>query len=110
MKLSHQKVTFPGRKQVFRIQDRKGNFIKDILALDDEKIKGKPLLIKVCDKGKIVYNSPDLNTIRKRLADDFKRFPKGIREIFVKYKYPVLVSPGLKKLKENLTRQLSKRQ
>ena len=57
MKLSRGKVTYPGRKQVFRIQDSKGIFIRDILGLEKEKIRGRPLLRKVVDKGRVIYNT-----------------------------------------------------
>ncbi|MBI2656807.1 nicotinate phosphoribosyltransferase [Candidatus Woesearchaeota archaeon] len=36
MKLSKGKVTYPGKKQVYRIVDRKGSYAGDILALRDE--------------------------------------------------------------------------
>ena len=58
MKLSKGKVTYPGKKQVYRVMDRKGNNAKDILALRDEKINGQKLLIKVMERGKVIYKMP----------------------------------------------------
>jgi nicotinate phosphoribosyltransferase len=110
MKLSKGKVTYPGRKQVFRIQDERGGFVRDILGLEKEKIKGKPLLIKVVDKGRIVYRPPSLDNIRKLLRRSLLKFPQELKSIYPRYKYPVIISPQLKNLRLTLSRQLEKRQ
>jgi len=110
MKLSKGKVTYPGRKQVFRVRDKRGDFIRDILALEGERINGKPLLVKVVDKGRLVYELPPLEKIRKYLRTNLVRFPLPLKEVTVKYKYPVAVSPGIKKLIRELSRRLSRGQ
>jgi len=110
MKLSKGKVTYPGRKQVFRIQDKKGKFIKDILGLEKERIKGKPLLVKVVGKGKIIYKSPSLGKIRAFAKNNLFRFPEKLKDVYSKFEYPVVVSPQLKKLRGSLIHQLGKRQ
>ncbi len=110
MKLSKAKVTYPGRKQVFRIQDRKGRFTRDILGLEKERIKGRPLLIKVIDKGKVIYKSPSLDKIRLFAKNNLARFSGALREVYPRYKYPVIISPQLKKLRCSLAHQLEKRQ
>jgi len=110
MKLSRAKVTYPGRKQVFRILDSKGRFIRDILGLEKEKIRGRPLLRKVVDKGRVIYNAPSLDKIRSFVKDNLAGFPKALNEVYPKYKYPVMISPGLKKLRRSLANQLGKRQ
>jgi len=110
MKLSKDKVTYPGRKQVFRIKNRRGIFVKDVLGLENENISGAPLLKKVVSNGKIVYKSPALEKIRQFTKGNLSRFPEGLKEIFPKYQYPVIISPQLKKLRRNLAYQLGKRQ
>jgi nicotinate phosphoribosyltransferase len=110
MKLSLGKVTYPGRKQVFRIQDKKGRFVKDILGLEKENIKGKPLLVKVVDKGKIIYKCPSLDSVRSSVQKGLGCFPKQLKDINAKYKYPVRISQGLAKLRRDLAGQLEKRQ
>ena len=67
MKLSKDKITLPGRKQVYRFRDAVGNFEKDIIALADEKVQGEPLLVKVMEKGKLIYKLPPLEYHRARL-------------------------------------------
>jgi len=110
MKLSKGKITYPGRKQVFRIKDKKGKFIKDILGLEKEKIKGKPLLIKAVEKGKIVYKFPALNKIRASVKNNLLKFPEAMRGVYSPYKYPVIISSRLKKLRHTLARRLESRQ
>ncbi|MFH0738362.1 MAG: nicotinate phosphoribosyltransferase [Candidatus Omnitrophota bacterium] len=110
MKLSKDKVTYPGRKQVFRIHDKNGNFIKDILGLEKEKISGLALLKKVVNKGRVIYEAPTLGKIRLALKSELCRFPQGLLNIDSDYSYPVLVSPALKRLQKTLVRQLRERQ
>ena len=110
MKLSKGKVTYPGRKQVFRAQDRKGKFIKDILGLEKEKVEGKPLLIKVVAGGKVIYKQPSLAKIRSFAKDNLSRFPERLKEVYPRYIYPVIISHKLKKLRRTLAHQLERRQ
>ncbi len=52
MKLSPDKVSLPGGKQVFRTKDANGMFANDIIALDDEELPGgSPLLEEVMKDG-----------------------------------------------------------
>lgn len=110
MKLSQGKVTYPGRKQVFRIQDKDGRFIKDILGLEREKINGKPLLIKVVQNGKVIHQTPPLDKLRISVRNNLARFPDRLKEVVPKYKYPVVISPQLKNLRRTLAHQLEARQ
>jgi len=110
MKLSQAKVTYPGRKQVFRVRDKKGRFVKDILGLEKENIQGRPLLVKVVDKGKIIYKLPSLDCIRSLVQKSLRSFSEQLKDINAKYKYPVRISPGLAKLRRDLAGQLEKRQ
>lgn len=110
MKLSKAKVTYPGRKQVFRIRDKKSRFIKDILGLEKEKIRAEPLLIKVVQKGRIIYRLPSLDKLRISVKNNLAKFPEAMRDVRSRYEYPVIISPQLKKLRRTLTSQLEKRQ
>lgn len=110
MKLSQGKVTFPGRKQVFRLKDKSGYFVKDILALENEEVKGMSLLIKVVDRGKIIYKSPPLQKIREFAKKNLSYLPKDYKEIYPKAEYPVTISSGLKSLIVKLRQDLRKRQ
>jgi nicotinate phosphoribosyltransferase len=110
MKLSKAKVTYPGRKQVYRIKDGKGKFVKDILGLEKENIKGDKLLKKVVEKGNVIYNSSSLDKIKTHCRNNLLNFPKALREINSRYRYPIEISPGLLKLRRNLSGILKSRQ
>jgi nicotinate phosphoribosyltransferase len=110
MKLSKDKRTYPGRKQVFRVKDKKGNYLKDIIALEGEGLDGAPLLKKVVDAGKVIYKTPHLDKIRMSVKEQLPRFDKTMLAVNKKYRYPVIISPGLESLRRKLTGQLKKRQ
>jgi nicotinate phosphoribosyltransferase len=109
MKLSLGKSTCPGRKQVFRLRDKRGRFLRDILGLEKERIIGRALLVKVVDKGRCVYKSPSLDKIRAYARANLRSLPAALREVYPRDKYPVLLSPGLRRLRSNLARQLGRK-
>lgn len=106
MKLSRDKVTFPGRKQVYRLFDSRGRYSGDVLGLEEEKIKGEPLLIKVIEEGRLVYNLPSLQDIQKRCREDLARLPEKVRRLSGFGRFPVNLSPGLSALTRKLSRKL----
>jgi len=110
MKLSKGKLTLPGRKQVFRVKDENCMFMKDIIALHDEEVKGEPLLVKVMDKGKIVYDLPTLDAIRNRALENLSKLPEKYKKLEDAPQYPVELSPKLKRLIDELTAKLQKKE
>ncbi len=109
MKLSKEKVTYPGKKQVFRMLDAEGFFLKDVLALEDENIDGKPLLAKVMESGKIISAPTDLDAVKEFTQDNIKRFPAQYKKLKDSPRYPVFISPGLKKLTKKVLVNIKKR-
>ena len=110
MKLSQRKSNYPGRKQIYRIKDKDGIFLRDILGLEEEKIKGIPLLRKVIDKGKIVYRSPNLEKIKEYALENLSYLSFSYKDINKKVVYPVIISKGLDKLTKDLRKNLKNRQ
>jgi nicotinate phosphoribosyltransferase len=108
MKLSEGKVTLPGRKQIFRIKDKRGNFVKDIIALEKEEIGGEPLLIKAMEKGRIVYDLPSLEDVRKRALENLSKVPQRYQKLKGAPRYPVHLSLGLKRLMKDLTEKVKR--
>jgi len=107
MKLSKDKITLPGRKQVYRVKNRIGFFEKDVVALADEKMQGEPLLVKVMDNGKVRYDFPSLNDIRAYAAETLSKLPDGYKALTDAPVYPVELSRNLQKLIKNLKHQLT---
>ncbi len=110
MKLSESKTTFPGRKQVYRICNSKGKFLRDILALETEEVEGLPLLRQVVCKGRIVYSRPKLNQIRDFASQNLSALPEKYKRIRKPAVYPVIISKQLKNLIKDLTSEIKKRQ
>ncbi|MGA2681406.1 MAG: nicotinate phosphoribosyltransferase [Candidatus Bathyarchaeia archaeon] len=107
MKLSKDKITLPGRKQVYRFKDAKGNFEKDTIALADEKIEAEPLLIKVMEKGKLTYALPSLSQIRANAAVSLSKLPDKYKALSSAPVYTVELSKNLLNLVKTLKRQLT---
>lgn len=107
MKLSKDKITLPGRKQVYRFTDRDGAFKKDVIALADEHADVEPLLVKVMEKGKLTYKLPALTQIRETATESLAKLPKKYKVLTNASVYPVELSDKLLNLIEALKQQLT---
>ena len=107
LKLSTGKVSWPGKKQVFRMRDERGQLQKDVIALREENIPGAdPLLQKVMASGEVAVRCPTLEEIRDNFMAEFKRLPDPIKAIRNPASYPIEISPQLTKLRQEVGRQL----
>ena len=109
MKLSKGKVTYPGIKQIYRIVDKNENYLKDVLSLRNEKINGQKLLIKVTEKGKVIYKMPSLEQIRKTTMDNLSKLPDKYKKLKNAPQYKVEISSELKKLTKKLNKSLQQK-
>ncbi len=107
IKLSHEKKTYPGKKQVYRVE-RNGKYSHDILALWNEKVEGIPLLELVVKNGRRVAKRRPLEEVRKYCLDCVAKLPDEAKEVMAK-PYRLEVSDGLKALTEELTAKYSKK-
>jgi nicotinate phosphoribosyltransferase len=107
MKLSKDKSTLPGRKQVYRFKGREGSFRKDVIALVDERMDGEPLLVKVMEKGKLTYSLPTLPQIQAVAAENLSKLPEEYKVLTGAIVYPVELSRKLQNLIKTLKRQLT---
>jgi nicotinate phosphoribosyltransferase len=110
MKLSKDKNTLPGRKQVYRFFNGNGNFSKDIIALSDEAADGEALLVKVMENGNLTYDLPSLEQIRNAASDNLSKLPEEYRLLTNKVDYPVELSQKLQILIENLKIKLTQKE
>jgi len=107
MKLSKDKITFPGRKQVCRFFSKDGSFRKDVVALADETIEGQQLLVKVMAKGNLTYKLPALNEIQATAKANLSKLPTQYKALTNAPAYPVELSQKLVKLIEKVRRQIT---
>lgn len=106
MKLSRGKVTYPGRKQVYR-RTEGGTYTEDTLARSGEDAAGDLLLHPVIQDGDRVTDLPDLDTLRERAIAEHRKIPKDVRRIEDPATYPVRVSDGLEETTEKLRARLA---
>lgn len=95
-KLSPEKATLPHKKQVYRVYDKKGKAIYDYLCLHDEEYRGEPLLVKVMEKGRIIYTD-SLDDARKRAKAQIESLPNELFDIHKTKPYLLKMSKKLLK-------------
>ena len=107
MKLSRDKVSLPGEKQVHRMGDGHGKHTGDVIALRGETVpEGEPVLHKVMEGGKALGPSPSLDQIRQRLTQGLDCLDAKYRSLRNASRYPVSLSPALEKLSKGMERDL----
>jgi len=103
-KLSEGKVTWPGRKQVWRTFDAQGRMQRDILSLEDDRQNGETLVVPVMRGGERAGPPPTLAQIRERAARELAGLPETLRRLESGPAYPVEISAKLKALAEQADR------
>ena len=99
MKLSPEKMSLPGAKQVFRTKDANGMFAKDIIALHDEELPGGlPLLEEVMRNGKRTGQPVTLEEVRKTFQEDFSSLDGRFKVLNNPPRFPVSISGKLERL------------
>jgi nicotinate phosphoribosyltransferase len=106
MKLSKGKATLPAKKQIFRQRDNKGRHARDIIGLEHEDIKGEPLLKKVMEDGRITYEIPTLEEIRKATLENLSALPEKYKKLRGSSLYPVELGHGLSKIRSQVIDRL----
>lgn len=104
IKLSKEKVTLPGVKQVYRIY-RNHTMERDVIALEEEKVQGEPLLHRVMEGGKICCDIPSLSSIREYFLSRLHLLPENLKDIESHHTYTVELTPALKHLIEELKKK-----
>jgi nicotinate phosphoribosyltransferase len=107
VKLSTDKVTLPGRKQIFRRTDDHGVLHSDVLALQDEAIAdARPVLRPVMRGGEQVGDREPLAALRARRREAVGALPTRLRALEPEGPpYDVQISPDL----DDLVHQLHER-
>jgi len=102
-KFSASKVTYPGRKQVYRQSDSAGNYAGDVIALENESMPGEPLLIPLMRGGERVSPVVPLTESQRRCQSQLERLPAALRGLAVSPRaYAVRHSARLEALLEQV--------
>jgi nicotinate phosphoribosyltransferase len=100
-KLSEEKTSLPGAKQVFRFEEH------DVLARSGECSKGRPLLRPIILGGHLVEPLPALNEVRAYCREQIAKLPPAMRQLDVAEPYEVRYSKELSELLERTRRNLA---
>ena len=105
MKLSHDKATYPYRKQVWR-QMAEGKFTGDVIAAADEGPQaGELLLVEVMRDGQHTLPQANLNDARDRAIDQLARLPASIQALQAAAEYTTGYSAELERRSAALHKQ-----
>jgi nicotinate phosphoribosyltransferase len=107
VKLSTGKPVLPGRKQVFRVEER-GRAARDVIACADEHLNGRPLLQLVMAGGRRTeHGTADLEVARQRARDQLRLLPDAVCTLApAQPPYPVFISDRLQVYQAEVIRKL----
>ena len=100
IKLSESKQTYPGKKQVYRIEENSG-YAYDILELEGVPCDGSPLLSPVVENGVRVREQMKLRDIREYSLRSVAKLPAETRRVKAT-PYRVKIGARLEELTERL--------
>ena len=111
------KSTLPGRKQLHRLYDADGTYVKDVISLWNENSQkpkslpgtytSQPLLTRIVHQGELVYSFPDLKEVQSFAKSELSNLAEPYRRLTGAEKYPVALSTGLNNLLKQLTQSRS---
>jgi nicotinate phosphoribosyltransferase len=109
MKLSTGKVSLPGRKQVFRLEEE-GRAIRDVIARADEELRGRPLLRTVMRGGRrLPEGRLELDAARAEARRGLAAMPERLLRLEpADPPYPVEVSRALSRDLEVLSARVQR--
>jgi nicotinate phosphoribosyltransferase len=104
IKISEEKVTYPGIKQVFRIYDNKGMFEKDVLTLANElgPPDSEPLLKQIMKSGNLVVKLPKLDEIQQFYLENMRLLPDIFKDLEYNQLFRLEISRNLVDLTTSL--------
>lgn len=96
-KKSSGKMTWPGRKQVYRrLED--GRILDDIVTVEGDEQPGAPLLEAVMKDGKRLRPAPPLSAMRETAARNLERLPDTLCRLKCDETLNATISPALEML------------
>lgn len=101
-KLSEGKVTWPGRKQVYRRYDPAGRAIGDTVTLEEDYQEGCPLLHPAMVGGQRLALPLSITAARERASHEINRLPEILRSLDQAPPYPVEIAPALRQLARSM--------
>jgi nicotinate phosphoribosyltransferase len=83
IKISEEKITYPGIKQVDRLYGDDGLFQYDLLALESEAAmkNTQPLLRSIMKRGKLIVKLPSLDEVQWFYNENIKSLPEHYKTL-----------------------------
>lgn len=106
MKLSQDKISLPGAKDVLRVYDNQGLMKRDYVSLSGEKIKAKHLLRHCISSGQRLYKETSLEDKRRIFKDKLNSLPEALKKLNSNYQYPVIITKKLNQLTKQCQREV----
>ena len=126
-----EKTLNPGHKHIWRFYDQRQKAIADVLSCDDEEFHKdqkillhhpsdqtklrevkmeeiseiERLVVKIIDEGRLVYDLPDIESIREVKRNDLERLYPGVKRLMNPHGYHVSLTDRLWNLKKDLITQ-----
>ena len=109
IKISEDKLTYPGKKQIYRIYNKQGEFIEDFLTLDSEPAppNSEALLILVMKEGSLITELPNLNNIQQYYNENIEKLPNKFKELEENQIFKLRISKKLSELANLLTEEFT---
>lgn len=109
-KYSPNKMTLPGRKQIWRYLDGREKISHDTLALihEDYSSEAKALIKTYIRSGKVTSEAVGLSAARENWLKQFKSLPDNVLNLTQKARWPVKLSPGLDSLSKRVAKEMEK--
>ncbi len=109
IKISEEKITYPGKKQIYRFFDKDGIFKEDILSLENEPSpsNSEALLIPIMKNGKLITELPKIDDIQKFYTGNIKRLPKEYMKLEEIDIFKLKISEELQNLTDSLKQKRS---
>jgi nicotinate phosphoribosyltransferase len=105
-KRSEGKVTWPGRKQVYRYYANDGHLDHDIVTTLDDQLPGEPVLQPVMKNGRRSGTSPGLAELRRHAAAQLGQLPESLRSLEPVPAYDTRISTALQRLAQTVDRRI----
>lgn len=126
------KIPNPGNKEAWRVYDKRGKAIADLMSTNDEDPRQQdplllhhptqhnvyrtferpdlseiePLQVQIIKDGKLVYDPPTIDEIRKVREADLDRLDSGVKRIMNPHIYHVSLTEKLWNLKQDMIRSM----
>lgn len=109
IKISEEKLTYPGKKQIYRFYNEHGEFKEDILMLDNEPApsNSEALLNPVMKKGLLITELPDLKTIQQYYFENIEKLPNKFKTLEENHIFQLKISSKLSELTSSLTEKFT---